>query len=85
MNKNLPPSSWVLMVLSLPSKPPRQGEKLAVALGARVKAMACWNFPTVYQVPFSLGSIDFKGAAQDVFDHSIERAFGVGLTDSWGC
>lgn len=55
----------------------RQSEKLAMALGARVKAMVCWNFPTVYQVPFSLGSIDFKGAAQDVLDHSIERAFGL--------
>ncbi|WP_425860854.1 universal stress protein [Arthrobacter sp. TWP1-1] len=55
----------------------RQGEKLAVALGARVKAVACWNFPTVYQVPFSLGSIDFKGAAQDGLDKAIERAFGL--------
>lgn len=55
----------------------RQGEKLAVALGARVKAITCWNTPTVYQVPYSLGSIDFKGVAQEVLDKAIERAFGL--------
>ncbi|MHA7304222.1 universal stress protein [Arthrobacter sp. TMN-49] len=55
----------------------RQGEKFAVALGARVKAMTCWSIPTAYQVPYSLGSIDFMGAAQEVLDNAIERAFGL--------
>lgn len=55
----------------------RHGEKLAVALGARVKAITCWNTPTVYQVPYSLGSIDFKGVAQEVLNKAIERAFGL--------
>lgn len=61
----------------------REGEKLAVALGARVKAVACWNFPTVYQVRFSLGSIDFKGAAQDGLDNAVERAFGLEWPESF--
>ncbi len=55
----------------------RQGVKLAVALGARVKAVTCWNTPTVYQVPYSLGSVDFKGVAQEILDKAIERAFGL--------
>lgn len=55
----------------------RQGEKLAVALGCRLIAIGCWTIPTVYQVPFSLGNIDFKGTARDILDNAIERAFGL--------
>lgn len=55
----------------------RRGEKITVAMGARLTVMTCWTVPAKYHVPYSLATIDFKGAAQEVQSTAIERAFGL--------
>ncbi|MGA7205205.1 MAG: universal stress protein, partial [Specibacter sp.] len=55
----------------------REAERLSIRLGAPVQALTCWTIPTFYQVPYSLGTFDFKGAAQGILDTAIEAAFGL--------
>lgn len=55
----------------------RQAVWLAKPLGAQVKALTCWNFPSVYEAPYALGTFDFEGAAQKILDAAIESAFGL--------
>ncbi|WP_343320138.1 universal stress protein [Arthrobacter sp. TMP15] len=55
----------------------RKAVWLAQHLDAQVKALACWNYPNAYVVPYALGNFDFEGAAQEVLDSAVERAFGL--------
>ncbi|MFQ4149418.1 universal stress protein [Arthrobacter sp. LAPM80] len=55
----------------------REAAGLSIRLGAPVQALLCWSIPTFYQVPYSVGTFDFKGAAQGILDTAIEAAFGM--------
>lgn len=49
---------------------------LAESLGAQVTALGCWDYPSAFIVPYPLGNLDFKGAAQETLDAAVESAFG---------
>lgn len=55
----------------------RQAEWLAKPLGAQVKALTCWNYPSAYTVPHELGNFDFEETAQTILDDAVESAFGL--------
>lgn len=55
----------------------REAVRLAKPLGAQVKALTCWNYPSAYTVPYALGNFGFKEAAQKVLDGAVESAFGL--------
>lgn len=57
----------------------RQAVWLAKPLGAQVKALTCWNYPSAYTVPYALGNFGYKEAAQKVLDGATESAFGLDL------
>lgn len=50
---------------------------LAKPLGAHIRALTCWNYPSAYTVPYALGNFSFKEAAQQILDDAVERAFGL--------
>lgn len=52
---------------------------LAEPLGAQIKALTCWNYPSAYTVPYALGNFSFKETAQKSLDDAVERAFGLDL------
>ncbi|ALE05632.1 universal stress protein UspA [Arthrobacter sp. ERGS1:01] len=62
----------------------RQAVRLAAALGARVEAVLCWNYPSVYEPPTMMGTstAEFEGEAQKVLDGAVERAVGLDWPDS---
>ncbi len=51
------------------------GRRLAEVLGAKVDAMTCWNFLSVYVVPYAFGADDFESTARQVLDDSVKAAF----------
>ncbi|WP_218712480.1 universal stress protein [Arthrobacter sp. BF1] len=55
----------------------REAVWLAKALGAQVKALTCWNYPSAYTLPYALGDFGFKEAAQKILDGAVESAFGL--------
>ncbi|WP_315914960.1 universal stress protein [Arthrobacter sp. lap29] len=55
----------------------REAVRLARPLGAQVKALTCWNYPSAYTVPYALGNFGFKEAAQKILDGAVESAFGL--------
>lgn len=57
----------------------RQAVHLAAPLGARVEAIMCWNYPSVYEPPTMLGTseADFEDVARKDLDSAVENAFGL--------
>ncbi|MGO4382999.1 universal stress protein [Specibacter sp. RAF43] len=55
----------------------RQGERLATALGARVEALTCWNYPSMYETPYAQVTLDLEGSARKILDGALESAFGL--------
>ncbi|WP_315915604.1 universal stress protein [Arthrobacter sp. lap29] len=55
----------------------QEAVRLSTRLGTPVHALLCWTIPTSYQLPYSVGTFDFKGAAQGILDTAIEAAFGM--------
>ncbi len=54
----------------------RRAVWLAQPLGTQVTALGCWDYPSAFIVPYPLGNLDFKGAAQETLDAAVESAFG---------
>ena len=54
----------------------REGERLATALGSRVDAVACWDYPSIWAAPYPLVGGDFQGEADAALKFSLEAAFG---------
>lgn len=54
----------------------RQGEWLATALGGRLDAVTCWDFPSIWAAPYPLGGADFRGDAEQALVSSLDEAFG---------
>lgn len=78
MSSNLSPSAIVGVDGSEPSIAAlREAVRPSIRLGTPVQALTCWSIPAFYQVPYSLGAFDFKGAAQGNLDTTIEDAFGI--------
>jgi nucleotide-binding universal stress UspA family protein len=61
----------------------RQAVRLAGPLAARVEAVSCWNYPSVYEPPTMLGTseADFEDVARKVLDGAVESAFGLDWPD----
>ncbi|MGA7206207.1 MAG: universal stress protein [Specibacter sp.] len=60
----------------------REGARLAKVLGARVDAVACWDFPSIWAAPYPLQGMDFRGEAEQVLRDVLEEAFPTGLPDN---
>ena len=55
----------------------RQAQRLATPLGAKVQAMACWEYPQMYSGYVMMGVEGFEEGARKILDESVERAFGA--------
>ena len=55
----------------------RQAVTLGAALGVEVQALTCWQFPAVYESPYSFDGVDHEKAAQKVLYGAVEKAFGI--------
>ena len=55
----------------------RQAWLMSGPMEADVDAVACWEFPRMYDGYVKLNVEDFKQAAQSVLDDSLVRAFGM--------
>lgn len=54
----------------------RQAQSLAVPLSARVVAMACWDYPPVYDGYVAVGIDDFDVRAGEILAEAVGKAFG---------
>ncbi len=57
----------------------RQAQGLAVPLGARVVAMACWENPPIYDGYIAMGIVDFDVRAGEILQAAAAKAFGPEL------
>lgn len=55
----------------------RQAQSLAVPLSARVVAMACWDYPPVYDGYVAVGIDDFDVRAGEILAEAVAKAFGA--------
>ncbi len=60
----------------------RQAQVLAVPLGARITALACWAVPPIYDGYVAMGIDDFKVRAGEVLQETVEKALGPGTPDN---
>ena len=60
----------------------RQAHSLAVALGARVDALTCWEFPPIYQGFVEMEPRGFEKDARHSLDDALSRAFGAALPEN---
>lgn len=54
----------------------REASRIATALGGRVEAIACWDYPSIWAAPYPLAGGDFQGEAEDALRVSLDEAFG---------
>ena len=55
----------------------RQAQSLAVPLKATVVALACWDYPPVYDGYVAVGIDDFDVRAGEILAEAVHRAFGA--------
>ncbi|MGY3316924.1 universal stress protein [Arthrobacter sp. TE12232] len=54
----------------------RQAQRLAVPLSATVVALACWDYPPVYDGYVAVGIDDFDVRAGEILAEAVAKAFG---------
>jgi len=54
----------------------RQGSRLALALGTRVEAWGCWEYPAGYEGYLAMGVEGFAHEAEENLEHALGKAFG---------
>ena len=54
----------------------KHAQGLAVGLGAHVVALACWDYPPVYDGYVAMGINDFDVRAGEILQESVAKAFG---------
>lgn len=54
----------------------RHAQALAVPLSAKVVALACWDYPPVYDGYVAVGIDDFDVRAGEILEEAIVKAFG---------
>jgi len=55
----------------------RQAQRLAIPLGAKVQAVACWEYPQIYSGYVMMGIEGFEEGAKKVLDEAVAQAFGA--------
>ena len=55
----------------------RQAQRMATPLGAKVQAIACWEYPQMYSGYVMMGVEGFEEGARKVLDDAMEQAFGT--------
>ncbi|MDQ0664115.1 nucleotide-binding universal stress UspA family protein [Arthrobacter ulcerisalmonis] len=55
----------------------RQAQRLATPLGAKVQAVACWEYPQVYSGYVMMGIEGFEEGAKKILDEAVAQAFGA--------
>lgn len=55
----------------------RQAQRLATPLGAKVQAVACWEYPQMYTGYVMMGIEGFEEGARKVLDEAVAQAFGA--------
>lgn len=53
----------------------RQAQRLAVPLGAEVDAMACWEYPNMYDTYVAVGIGGFKERAEELLQEAMTTVF----------
>lgn len=56
----------------------RQAQRLAVPLGAEVDAVACWEYPNMYDTYVAVGIGGFKERAEELLQEAVTTAFAGG-------
>lgn len=54
----------------------RQGSRLAMALGTRLEAWGCWEYPAGYEGYLAMGVEGFAHEAEENVEHALGEAFG---------
>ena len=54
----------------------RQAQRFATSLGAKVEAMACWEYPQMYAGYVMMGIEHFEEGARAILDGAVKAAFG---------
>ena len=54
----------------------KQAQGLAVGLGANLVALACWDYPPVYDGYVAMGINDFDVRAGEILQEAVVKAFG---------
>ena len=54
----------------------RQAQRMATPLGAKVQAIACWEYPQMYSGYVMMGVEGFEEGARKVLDDAVAQAFG---------
>lgn len=55
----------------------RQAQRMATPLGAKVQAVACWEYPQMYSGYVMMGVEGFEEGARKVLDDAVAQAFGA--------
>ncbi|MGN7200097.1 universal stress protein [Arthrobacter sp. SAFR-044] len=55
----------------------RQAQRMATPLGAKVQAIACWEYPQMYSGYVMMGVEGFEEGARKVLDDAMVQAFGT--------
>ena len=55
----------------------RVAESIATALKARVEAIACWDYPSIWAEPLALGPEDLEADAKKALSEGLAAAFGA--------
>ncbi|MDP9887931.1 universal stress protein [Pseudarthrobacter enclensis] len=55
----------------------RQAQRLATPLGAKVQAVACWEYPQMYSGYVMMGIEGFEEGARKVLEEAVAQAFGA--------
>lgn len=55
----------------------KQGHGLADRLGAQLVALACWDYPPVYDGYVAMGIDDFDVRAGEILQETVAKAFGT--------
>ncbi|MDQ0756472.1 universal stress protein [Arthrobacter sp. B3I4] len=59
----------------------RRARELAVALSAKIVALACWDIPPVYDGYVAMGIDDFDVRASEILQETVDKAFGESMPD----
>ncbi|MCP8999404.1 universal stress protein [Pseudarthrobacter sp. RMG13] len=54
----------------------RQGQRFALATGARLEAWGCWEYPAGYEGYLAMGVEGFAHEAEEKLERAIREAFG---------
>lgn len=54
----------------------RQAQRLAEPLGAELEAVACWEYPNMYDSYVAIGIGGFKERAEELLQEAVTMAFG---------